>query len=199
MYQRVLQEGIRGKNFECWNMGSEKNGIEFVESLGSKLILIFSIKKIHYLGWEKKRINWFVEYAHGRVAVSPSCRNSHVVEGTTIVTKFGNPTRQVRSWIGFEDLEKEKEEEDQTSDTNSRTVAVNRPCLRTLGNVDARRKLSTNEIKFHSVAIPITNYLLKMIKRVISLTITVSCHNFLPFWKMEHQKKEEGESSSSSS
>lgn len=75
-----------------------------------------------------------------------------MVEGTTIVTKFGNPTRQVRWWIGFEDLEKE-EEEDQTSDTNSRTVAVNRPCLRTLGNVDARRKLSTNEIKFHSVAI----------------------------------------------
>lgn len=73
-----------------------------------------------------------------------------MVEGTTIVTKFGNPTRQVRSWIGFEDLEKEKEEEDQTSDTNSRTVAVNRPCLRTLGNVDARRKLSTNEIKFRS-------------------------------------------------
>lgn len=39
-------------------------------------------------------------------------------------------------------------EEDQTSDTNSRTVAVNRPCLRTLGTfVDARRKLS--KIKFH--------------------------------------------------
>lgn len=33
------------------------------------------------------------------VAVSRSCRNSHVVEGTTIVTKFGNPTREVRSWI----------------------------------------------------------------------------------------------------
>lgn len=55
-----------------------------------------------------------------------------MVEGTTIVTKFGNPTREVRSWIGFEDLE-EEEEEDQTSDTNSRTVAVNRTCLRTLG------------------------------------------------------------------
>lgn len=196
MYQHVLRK-IRGKNFECWNIGSEKNGIEFVESLGSKLILIFSIKKIHYLGWEKKRINWFVEYAHGRIAVSPSCRNSHVVEGTTIVTKFGNPTRQVRWWIGFEDLEKE-EEEDQTSDTNSRTVAVNRPCLRTLGNVDARRKLSTNEIKFHSVAIHYHQLSSKndQMRDLTDSMITVSCHNSLPF-RMEHQKKEEGKSSSS--
>ena len=51
-----------------------------------------------------------------------------MVERTTVVTNFGNPAGKfLRGSVDFEDLR-----EDQTSDTNSRTVAVNRPCLRTL-------------------------------------------------------------------